>query len=82
MKGAGVMSSFLGPVMWYCADRGLPPLTVLVVNQESGVPGDGFTTLHGALNEAREAVFRFDWFSLVPPQAADFEEAERKPDRQ
>ena len=67
MKGAGVMSSFLGPAMWYCADRELPPLIVLVVNQESGVPADGFTTLQGDLNEAREAAFRFDWFSLVPP---------------
>ena len=42
MKGAGVMAQFLGPIMWYCENNDLPPLTVLVVNQETGLPGKGY----------------------------------------
>jgi len=69
--GAGVLSQTLGLIMTFCANNGLPPLTVLVVNQETGLPGEGLTTLE-ELNQDRESVFRFDWFSLEPPQNADF----------
>ena len=48
MKGAGVMSSFLDPIMRYCARNGYPPLTVLVVNQKTGLPGGGLSTLEEA----------------------------------
>jgi len=53
--GAGTMAQFLGPIMWLCEDKGLPPLTVLVVNQETGLPGEGLCTLE-AVNEDRESV--------------------------
>ena len=71
MKGAGVMSSFLDPIMRYCETRGYPPLTVLVVNQESGLPGDGLTTLEET-NADRERVYRFDWLAVRPPESNDF----------
>jgi hypothetical protein len=74
MDGAGVMAQFLGPIMYYCQKRGCPPLTVLVVNQKSGLPGDGLSTLKN-VNEDREKVFRFDWFSIEPPETQDFENA-------
>ena len=45
MGGAGVMSQFLGPIMLYCEDSEYPPLTVLIVNQDTGLPGDGLTTI-------------------------------------
>jgi len=63
--GAGTLAHFLGHIMHYCRLNGLPPLTVLVVNQETGLPGEG---LVGAdLNADRERVFRYDWFGVVPP---------------
>lgn len=71
MKGAGVMAQFLGPIMWLCDDRGLPPLTVLVVNQDTGLPGEGLTTLEN-INKDRERVFKHAWFSVTPPSCADF----------
>ncbi len=41
-QGAGqFMSGLLDPVMLYCQANSLPPLTVLVVNQETGKPGAG-----------------------------------------
>ncbi|MGA8148735.1 MAG: hypothetical protein WB870_14380 [Gallionellaceae bacterium] len=72
MGGAGVMSQFLDPIMRYCKDKGIPPLTVLVVNQDTGLPGDGLTTLN-EVNKDREAVFNHDWFGMNPVQIVDFE---------
>ena len=69
--GAGVLSQILELIMCYCRDNNLPPLTALVVNQDTGLPGDGLTTLED-LNRDREAVFKFKWFELEPPQNSDF----------
>ena len=76
MKGAGVMAQFLGPIMWLCENNQWPPLTVLVVNQETGLPGEGLTTIEN-VNRDREAVFNFDWFGVVPPSLHDFDSADR-----
>ena len=76
MGGAGVMAQFLGPIMWFCEDKGYPPLTVLVVNQETGLPGEGLSTIEN-VNQDRELVFGFDWFKIQPPQISDFKTADR-----
>ncbi len=56
----------LGRIMTYCATHDLPPLTVLVVNQETGKPGQGLSTTidHDA---DRERVYGYPWYLLVPP---------------
>lgn len=71
MKSGRVIPQFLGPVMWYCQANRLPPLTVIVVNRDTGLPGAGLSTLDD-VNRDREKVYRFDWFSLSPPEAKDF----------
>lgn len=70
--GAGVLSQTLGLIMTFCRNNALPPLTVLVVNQETGLPGEGLTALE-ELNQDRESVFRFNWFSLEPHQNSEFD---------
>ena len=72
--GAGVIGQMLGPIMYYCQDNGLPPLTVLVVNKDTGLPGEGLTTLE-EVNKDREKVFDHDWFSFPPPQVEELEDA-------
>jgi hypothetical protein len=62
--------------MCLCEDNEWPPLTVLVVNQETGLPGEGLSTLE-EVNKDREAVFQFDWFAIEPPQNQDFQRADR-----
>jgi alkylated DNA nucleotide flippase Atl1 len=76
MGGAGVMAQFLGPVMHYCQEHQLPPLTVLVVNRDTGQPGSGLTALEN-VDRDRERVFAHDWFQMEPPETDDFEEATR-----
>ena len=72
LGGAGVLAQFLAVVMKYCDANGLPPLTCLVVNQETGLPGSGLTTLED-LPRDREAVHRHAWFAMAPIQTADLE---------
>lgn len=64
--GAGVFAGILGQIMNWCDANGLPPLTVLVVNTSTGLPGAGLTTLEN-VNADREKVFDYDWFGLVAP---------------
>jgi putative restriction endonuclease len=69
------LSHILGQIMYYCQHEGLPPLTVIVVNQE-GAPGDGFTQVQrDTLDQNRECTFGYDWFSIVPPTPAEFDAA-------
>ena len=70
-EGAGTLNRQLGHIMHLCDQSGLPPLTVLVVNSETGLPGEGFET-EGDLHRKREKVFNFDWFDVVPPTAEEF----------
>ena len=51
----------------------MPPLTILVVNSETGILGDGFET-DLDLGRAREKVFGYNWFSIFTPSALEFSE--------
>ena len=65
------MGNVLEPIMRYCVERGVPPLTVLVVQKGTGVPGPGLTT-SSDFDSDREAVFIHNWDAQVPPSAAEF----------
>lgn len=73
-KGAGTLDRQLGHILHFCAQNKLPPLSVLVVNSETGLPGDGFDTT-GDLHKQREKVFNFDWFDIIPPTPTEFASA-------
>ncbi|MER8626344.1 hypothetical protein [Mesorhizobium sp. M1143] len=64
--GAGVFAQTLDLILRWCAANELPPLTVLVVNSETGLPGAGFQTADD-LHSAREEVFSFEWLDVLPP---------------
>lgn len=71
-EGAGVFAQILGCIMRYCNDKQLPPLTCLIVNQSTGLPGAGLTTVED-LPKDREAVYKQNWYVLYPVQISDFE---------
>lgn len=60
----------LGPIQTYCLESRLAPLTVVVVNKASGVPGDGFIAW-GAddLETARDLVQQQNWDLVGNPFA-------------
>ena len=73
-KGSGTLAHYLGHIQAFCCQNNLPPLTVLVVNQESGLPVSGLTE-SSDLHSDREKVFNFDWFGLFPPSHQELGEA-------
>lgn len=71
--GAGVFTEPLDHILCYCQVHELPPLTSLIVNQDTGLPGSGLQldNLHGD----RERVYRENWFSIIPPTPEALAEA-------
>lgn len=60
-------------IKYWCEANGLPPLTVLVVNKETGKPGSGMSLED--FDKAREEVFNYAWYRLVPPTAEELKAA-------
>ncbi len=70
------LGQLLEPIQSYCTINSLPPLTVLVVQQESGLPGSGFTGASaGDLAKAQMSVFSQDWLAHGNPQPEKLEAA-------
>ena len=61
----GQLPKALALIQDHCEfEADLPPLTILVRNADTGVPGDGFYN-HNRGRE--EDVFRFDWSAIENP---------------
>ncbi|NMH67198.1 hypothetical protein [Shewanella salipaludis] len=75
---AAGLGQLLEPIQSYCIFHKLPPLTILIVQQESGLPGSGFTGAQ-ATEYAKDQmrVFNFDWLEHGNPQPEKLEEAVR-----
>ena len=72
----GGLGAWLEPIQSYCIINGLPPLTVLVVQQESGMPGSGFTGASaGDLAKEQARVFSYNWLEHGNPGAEKLEQA-------
>lgn len=62
----------LGPIQDYCLDNRLPPLTSIVVQKATGIPGEGFIAWDvDDLTSAHASVFNFNW-ALVANPYGDF----------
>ena len=68
------LGQLLEPIQAHCMARGLPPLTSLVVQQGTGLPGTGFIgSTAKDLASAQSAVFRKDWLKEGNPGPEGFE---------
>ncbi|MCF7992863.1 MAG: hypothetical protein K9M02_20680 [Thiohalocapsa sp.] len=64
------LGSWLEPIQSHCLLRGLPPLTVIVLQQKTGLPGSGFTGAAATdLAQEQMAVLDFDWLEHGIPGA-------------
>jgi hypothetical protein len=63
------LAHLLAPIQEYCRGRDWPPLTVLVVQEGTGLPGSGFTAA-ADVPEAQARVFSFNW--PASPGPSDF----------
>ena len=70
----GGLGRVLEPIQAYCVTHQLPPLTVLVVQKDTGLPGHGFTAAQAVQVASDQAkVFDFDWLRHGNPQAQGFQ---------
>ena len=66
----------LEPIQSYCLQEKLPPLTILVVQKDSGIPGTGFTGESvSKYAEAYVRVFEYDWLGHGNPGPEKLEAA-------
>lgn len=68
------LTESLGSIMYYCNQNELPPLTVLIVSEKTGVPKEGLM-LPGEENREREKVFKYNWYNIYPPTREEFAKA-------
>ena len=72
----------LGPIIYYCRNHKLPWLTVLVVNEETGLPGEAFMGAakreYGEkldIHAMQDRVFAYDSSKVDAPSVEDLEQA-------
>ena len=64
----------LDHIQQYCLQNNLPPLTILVVNKETGLPGKGFTAVEDIPgNQVR--VFEYNWLEHGAPSPEELSAA-------
>ena len=70
------LGQLLEPIRSFCLLHDLPPLTILVVQEETGLPGSGFTAASAALfARSQLQVFEFDWLEHGAPAPGELESA-------
>ena len=60
------LANILDQVQRYCMQKDLPPLTILVVNKHTGLPGEGFVAAED-IPKNQVSVFEYDWVSHGAP---------------
>lgn len=72
-KLTGVASVGLGqclePIHEYCLENNLPPLTILVVSSDTGLPSSGFKAAED-IPATQLQVFGYDWLEHGAPKVA------------
>ena len=71
------LADILDHIQRYCMQEGLPALTSIVVNKETGLPGHGFTAVQDVPRE-QEVVFGHDWLAVDTPTPSILEAAFRE----
>ncbi len=70
------LGQLLEPIQSYCLLHNLPPLTILVVLEETGLPSTGFSAaLASELPKKQLEVFAFDWIKHMAPKPDDLDQA-------
>lgn len=71
------LGQLLEPIQSYCLINRLPPLTILVVRGDTGLPGVGFVAAQDIPRTQLE-VFSFDWLEHGAPSPEQLEEAAKQ----
>lgn len=69
------LGNMLEPIQSYCLIKKLPPLTILVVQKETGLPGPGFSAVSKDIPKHQIKVFEYDWLKHGCPSPEEFAKA-------
>jgi hypothetical protein len=64
----------LEPIQSYCLVHELPPLTILVVSERTGMPGVGFVAAQD-IPKTQQEVFTYEWAERRCPKPEEFAHA-------
>jgi hypothetical protein len=68
------LGQLLEPIQSYCLVNHLPPLTILVVSEQTGMPEAGFIAASD-IPSTQQQVFAFDWIDRGAPPLDQLAEA-------
>jgi hypothetical protein len=68
------IGDFLRPIQQLCTERNLPPLTSLVVSEQTGLPGVGFIAA-ADVPKAQLQVFAHAWLEYSAPSEQEFDDS-------
>ena len=69
------IGKYLDPIQSFCRAERLPPMTCIVVQSDSGLPGQGFESAKAVeFARAQKKVFGKDWLAYGNPQPEKFKE--------
>jgi len=68
------LGHYLEPIQSYCLLHRLPPLSILVVSKNTGMPGGGLVAAQD-IPKTQQEVFLFDWLARGGPQPDHLEAA-------
>jgi len=71
-KSGRPLNKPLGYLMYWCQREGLPPITAIVVDINSGLPGLGFTAA-AKVPKAQQTVYKKDWYAIYAPTVKELE---------
>lgn len=71
------LGRMLEPIQSYCLVNNLPPLSILVVSEQTGIPGTGFIAAQD-IPKNQAMVFGFDWLSHATPSPDMLEQATKQ----
>lgn len=71
------LGKLLEPIQSYCLVNDLPPLAILVVGGDTGIPDEGFIAAHD-ISRHQAAVFAKNWLALGCPTPDLFDRAVRE----
>lgn len=74
-KGAGVLGPILDYVHKWCVASNLPPLTSIVLNKSTGLPGAGLTSVVANIPKQWQKVWDYNWADVIPPSSTELEVA-------
>ncbi len=65
----------LYPIQFYCEQKGLPPITMLIVKKTEGIPESGLVA--NDFPKKLQEVIQHPWLKCHAPAADEFEKADR-----